>query len=135
MHSNDSQPSTGYTLIAPLQDYFIVSQSQISYAELSAQTFAFCSSLRDNICPTLSLNRNKHDMSCLAAIFFNEHNMVRKKCTFHFFPLAPPPTYAIFVREGTFIIATLTAELYFICPRFAKQTHYTYFTQIQTPVA
>ena len=132
-HSNDSQPGTGYTLIASLQDYFIISQSQNSYAELSSQTFAFCSSLRDNIYPALSLNRYKHDMSCLAIIFFNDHSMVRKKCTFHFFPLAPPPTYAIFVREGTYIIATRTAELHFICPRFAKQTHYTYFAQIQIP--
>ena len=132
-HSKDSQPGTGYTTVANLQDYFLVSQSRNSYAELSSQTFAYCTSLQDNICPALSLNKDKHDLSCLAAIFFNEHSTIHHKCTFHYFPLAPPPTYAVFVREGTYIIATHTAELHFICPQFAKRTHYTYFAQVQIP--
>ena len=38
--------------------------------------------------PALSLNRDKHDTSWLAAIFFNDHTMIQRKCTFNFFPLA-----------------------------------------------
>jgi len=132
-HSNDSQPGTGYTTVANLHDYFLVSTSRNSYAELSSQTYAYCTSLQDNVCPALALNKDKHDLSCLAAIFFNEHSTIQRKCTFQYFPKAPAPTYAIYVREGTYIIATRTAELHFICPQFAKRTHYTYFAQVQVP--
>ena len=59
--------------------------------------------------------------------------MVCKKCTFHYFRLAPPTTYAVFVRNETYIIATRTAELQFICPLFDKWIHYTYFALVQIP--
>ena len=133
VHTNGSLPGKGYTQIGQIQDYFIISETKNSYAELSAADYEYCSSLTDNICPALSLNRDKHDMSCLAALFFNEHRLIKQKCTFNYFPLGIPPTYAIFIREGIYLIASKSAELQFICPQFAKRTKYAYFALVKVP--
>lgn len=132
-HSNGSTPGNGYTQLNNHNDYFITSASQISYTELSATDYTFCSSQPDNICPALSLNRDKSDLSCLAAIFFNDHTAIKRKCTFQFFPLGQTPIYAVYVREGLYIIATRSAEITFICTEYNKRTTVAYFAQLRIP--
>lgn len=133
IHTNSSMPGQGYTILGPTNDYFIISKSQNSYAELTTRDYDYCLSLGDNICPALSLNRDKHDPSCLAALYLNDHETIQRKCTFEYYPKGITPTYAVFVREGIYIVAARTAQIKFVCAAHSTRTTYAYFAQIQIP--
>ena len=135
IHGKTSQLEQGYTKLQVTMEYFAVSTTQSTFTELSAQDYSYCTSLLDNTCPTIALNRDRSDMTCLAALFYNVPEQVKILCSFEYFPLSQAPTYALFVTEGTYLLATKTAELIFQCPGYAKKTHHTYFAIVEVPCA
>lgn len=135
IHGQTPEPEQGYTKLKVPMEYFAVSLTQSTFTELSTQDYTYCTSLLDNTCPTIALNRDRTDLTCLAALYYNVPEQIKILCSFEYFPLSTAPTYAIFITEGTYLLATKTAELIFQCPGYAKRTHNTYFAVVEVPCA
>ena len=135
LHSITTVPKLGYTKLEESLDYFVVSKTKQTYAELTTQDYNYCASLLDNTCPPVSLLRDHNHLTCLAAIFFDNHGRVAEACNFSYVPFAPTPTYGIYVTGGTYLISTRSNEVIIQCPGQVRHTHPAYFLLLSLPCA
>ena len=117
---NNSNSSKGYTRIRLTKEFFIETKSRHSWSELSQADYRYCVSILDSTCPALSIDRDRNDLSWLAALFYDQ--VIRNKCNFEYYPEAIRPVHKAFVSEGTYIISTSEDKVEFMCPKYAKVT-------------
>ena len=135
LHSNTTVPQLGYTKLEEQHEYFVVSKTKQTYAQLTARDYNYCTALLDNTCPPLSLLRDHTYITCLAAIFFDDSGRVAEVCNFTYVPYAPPPSYGIYVTGGTYLVSTKSNEIIIQCPGQVRHTHSAYFMLITLPCA
>ena len=73
--SNQSTPK-GYTKLKLTKEFFIETKSRHSWGELSQADYRYCVSIWDSTCPALSIDRDRNDLSCLAALLTHSFNGV-----------------------------------------------------------
>ena len=99
---NNSDSSKGYTTIRLTKEFFIETKLRHSWSELSHADYRYCVSILDSMCPALSIDRDRNDLSCLAALFYNNDQVIREKCNFEYYPEACVQyTKLSFLKEHT----------------------------------
>ena len=135
LHSNNSEPQKGYMQLADVAEYFLQSRDSRLYAELSLHDYQYCQSLEHSSCSALTLNHDKTEMSCLASLFANDVTAIKALCHFHYYPLAEPPSYTVFIADGVYLMATKGANIDIQCPGHVQQSQPAYYAIIQIPCA
>ena len=135
LHSNNSEPQLGYMQLGNVAEYFLQSRDNRLYAELSLHDYQYCRSLEHSSCPALTLNHDKTEMSCLASLFANDVKAIKELCHFHYYPLADPPSYTVFITDGIYLMATKGANVDIQCPGHVQQSQPAYYAIIQIPCA
>ena len=86
LHSNSSHPQTGYMQLDGVAAYYLQSQDDRLYAELSLHDYQYCKSLEHSACSALTLSYEKTEQSCLNSIFVNDSEAIKSICKFQYYP-------------------------------------------------
>ena len=135
LHSNNSEPQMGYMQLENVAEYFLQSRDNKLYAELTLHDYQYCKSMEQSSCSALTLNHDKTEQSCLASLFANDVVAIKSLCKFHYYPLADPPSYTVFIADGVYLMATKGANINIQCPGHVQQTQPAYYAIIQIPCA
>jgi len=135
LHSNHSVPQLGYMILENAPAYYMQSQDDKIYAELSLHDYQYCKALEQSSCSALTMNHDKTDQSCLASLFANDVAAIKTLCKFQYYPLAEPPSYTVFVADGVYLMATRGANIDIQCPSHVQQSQPAYYALIKIPCA
>ena len=135
LHSNNSEPQMGYMQLENVAQYFLQTRDHKLYAELTLHDYQYCKSLEESSCSALTLNHDKTEQSCLASLFANDVIAIKSLCKFHYYPLADPPSYTVFIADGVYLMATRGANINIQCPGHIQQTQPAYYAIIKIPCA
>jgi hypothetical protein len=82
LHGNCAKGQNAYTITQNVPDFLAVRSDNERFVELTATEFLKCAIGNDGMCPTLSVSRISLIPTCIFAIYNNNHDDIKSKCTF-----------------------------------------------------